>query len=253
MTPGSWQLSGCTQAQHLSSSCGWQPLPDTATSSSGTPLHRLWPPRSYCESARKGTGQPFSGLGPGFVGSARSETLKPNVECWTWKSLSRARLFATPYIILHGILQARTLEWVAFPFSRGSSQLRNQTQVSLIAGGFFTSWATREALKGLLSLGQLLILAESLQRLDVHVGTSTAVAASQRCCPPGRTVTPGWEVDLSLTVPRKRLSFWGSQFQADLKLHRLQTLLAGSRAGLPAPPHRGCHGRLCCSWFLTLW
>ena len=45
---------------------------------------------------------------------------------------------------IHGILQARTLEWVAFPFSRGSSQLRDQTQVSRIAGRFFTSWATRE-------------------------------------------------------------------------------------------------------------
>ena len=43
---------------------------------------------------------------------------------------------------VHVIFQARILEWVAFPFSRGSSQLRNQTQVSCIAGGFFT---TREA------------------------------------------------------------------------------------------------------------
>ena len=38
-----------------------------------------------------------------------------------------------------GILQARILEWVIFPFSRGSSQPRDQTQVSYIAGGFFTS------------------------------------------------------------------------------------------------------------------
>ena len=38
-----------------------------------------------------------------------------------------------------GVLQARTLEWVAFPFSRGSSQPRDRTQVSHIAGGFFTS------------------------------------------------------------------------------------------------------------------
>ena len=41
--------------------------------------------------------------------------------------------------IVHGIPQARILEWVAYPFSRGSSQPRDQTQVSLIAGGFFTS------------------------------------------------------------------------------------------------------------------
>ena len=46
---------------------------------------------------------------------------------------------------LHGILQARILEWVAFPFSRGSSQPRYQTQVSHVAGRFFTSWTTREA------------------------------------------------------------------------------------------------------------
>ena len=44
-----------------------------------------------------------------------------------------------------GILQARILEWVAIPFSRGSSQRRDQTQVSCIAGRFFTSWATRAA------------------------------------------------------------------------------------------------------------
>ena len=46
---------------------------------------------------------------------------------------------------VHGILQARILEWVAFPFSRGSSQPRDRTQVSCIVGEFFTSWATREA------------------------------------------------------------------------------------------------------------
>ena len=50
-----------------------------------------------------------------------------------------------PMNCIHEILQARILEWVAFPFSRGSSQPRDQTQVSHLAGGFFTSWATREA------------------------------------------------------------------------------------------------------------
>ena len=42
---------------------------------------------------------------------------------------------------VHGILQARILEWVAFPFSRGFSQPRDRTQVSRIAGKFFTSGA----------------------------------------------------------------------------------------------------------------
>ena len=46
---------------------------------------------------------------------------------------------------VHGILQARILEWVVFPFSSGSSQARGWTQVSRIARRFFTSWVTREA------------------------------------------------------------------------------------------------------------
>ena len=47
---------------------------------------------------------------------------------------------------VHGIFQARVLEWVAISFSRGSSRHRDQTPVSLIAGRRFTVWATREAL-----------------------------------------------------------------------------------------------------------
>ena len=45
---------------------------------------------------------------------------------------------------VHSILQARILEWVAMPSSRGSFQPRDGTQVSCTAGGFFTIWATRE-------------------------------------------------------------------------------------------------------------
>ena len=44
-----------------------------------------------------------------------------------------------------GIFQARILDWVAIPFSRRSSQPRDETQVSCIAGRFFTIWAIREA------------------------------------------------------------------------------------------------------------
>ena len=46
------------------------------------------------------------------------------------------QLFGTPWTVVHGILQARILEWVAFPFSRGSSKPRDWTQVSCIAGSF---------------------------------------------------------------------------------------------------------------------
>ena len=68
------------------------------------------------------------------------------------KLLSRVRLFATLWMVgsppgssVHGILQARILEWVAISFSRGSSWPRDQTQVSHIAGRRFNLWATREA------------------------------------------------------------------------------------------------------------
>ena len=46
----------------------------------------------------------------------------------------------------YGILQARILEWIAISFSRGSSRLRNWTQLSCVAGRFFTDRAVRETL-----------------------------------------------------------------------------------------------------------
>ena len=51
--------------------------------------------------------------------------------------------YSLPGSSVHGILQARILQWVAIPSSRGSS--RDWTQVSHTVGGFFNSWATREA------------------------------------------------------------------------------------------------------------
>ena len=58
-----------------------------------------------------------------------------------WTLLSRVQLFVT----VRGILQARILEWVAIPFSRGSSQPLDRTRISCIVGRRFTGWATREA------------------------------------------------------------------------------------------------------------
>ena len=66
------------------------------------------------------------------------------------KALSRVWLCnpidcSLPGSSVHGIFQARILEWVAISFSRGSSQPRDQTQVSPTAGRLFTMWATRKA------------------------------------------------------------------------------------------------------------
>ena len=66
---------------------------------------------------------------------------------WGWKWNSHVQLFATPWTTVHGILQARILEWVAFPFSSGSSWPTNRTWISCFPGGFFTNWAIREAPK----------------------------------------------------------------------------------------------------------
>ena len=82
--------------------------------------------------------------------SAQPSALEYNLEIllWLlWKWLSCLWLFATPWSVytVHRILQATILEWVVVPFSRGSSLPRDWPQVSRIAGGFFNSWATREA------------------------------------------------------------------------------------------------------------
>ena len=70
---------------------------------------------------------------------------QPNVK---WKLLSRVWLFATSWTVVHGILQARILEWIAFPFSSGFSQARNWTGVSCLAGRFFTNWVIRKPVQG---------------------------------------------------------------------------------------------------------
>ena len=59
-------------------------------------------------------------------------------------SLAGSMRCGPPGSSVHGILQARILDWVAMPFSRGSSQPRDQTQLSRIARRCFNIWATRE-------------------------------------------------------------------------------------------------------------
>ena len=81
-------------------------------------------------------------------------TLQSNMSEFTLKNYSRIDyidsllflgLCSPPDSSVHGILQARILEWVATPFTRGSYQPRNWTWVSHVAGRVFTIWATREA------------------------------------------------------------------------------------------------------------
>ena len=62
-----------------------------------------------------------------------------------WRTLCNPMDCSLPGSCLHGILQAKILEWAAVPFSRGFSWPRNQTGVSCIAGRFFTVWAAAAA------------------------------------------------------------------------------------------------------------
>ena len=72
--------------------------------------------------------------------------LVPNIACFKVKVAQLSLTLCDPMdYTVHGILQAGILEWVAFLFSRRWFQPRDQTQISCIARGFFTSWATKEA------------------------------------------------------------------------------------------------------------
>ena len=84
---------------------------------------------------------------------------------------------------VHGILQATIQEWVAVPFSRGSSQPRDWTLVSLTAGVLFTSWATREALYFInkTSAGKFPVLPVSVHTLQPF-NWQSLVLTMPTCC-----------------------------------------------------------------------
>ena len=67
----------------------------------------------------------------------------------------------------------RILEWVASPFRRGSSRPWNQSRVSCIAGGFFTSWATREALN--IQFGENMQILRNLKTVYIETFKSSTV------------------------------------------------------------------------------
>ena len=79
--------------------------------------------------------------------------------------------------IVHGILQARILEWVAYPFSSRSFWLRNRTRVSCIADELFTNWAIREALRNVDSTlkGRDITLPTKVRRVNAIVFSSSHV------------------------------------------------------------------------------
>ena len=97
-------------------------------------------------SSGEGNGNPlqYSCLENPMNGGAWQATVHGVAKSWTRLSNFTTTTSSLPPLdcsppgsSVHGILQARILEWVAIPFFRGSSRPRDQTQVSCIAGGFF--------------------------------------------------------------------------------------------------------------------
>ena len=92
-----------------------------------------------------------------------------------------------------GIPQARKLEWVAFPFFKGSSQPKDRTQVSCIAGRFFTSWAKVYVKSGLKGFPGSPV--SSVQFSCSVVSNSLRPHGLQHARPPGPSPTPGVHPD----------------------------------------------------------
>ena len=122
-------------------------------------------------------------------GSSQCTSFVPCFTHRTWKVKSEsevARLCPTLCDLMdcsllvssvHGILQARILEWVAIPFSRGSFQHRDQTQVSRIAGRLFTIWATRGSC---IELGLAICLTYDNTRFNAILSNHPTLAFSHR-------------------------------------------------------------------------
>ena len=121
----------------------------------------LFTPFPFCLQSFPSSGslpmsQLFASGGQNIGVSASTSVLPVNIQDWfplgltgciSFQSKRLSRVFSNTTVHLrpHELLQARILEWVAFPFSRGSSQPRDWTQVSCTAGGFFTNWAISKA------------------------------------------------------------------------------------------------------------
>ena len=90
----------------------------------------------------------------------------------------------------HGIFQAIVLEWIAISFSRGSSQLRDWTQVSHIVDRHFTIWATREVLLSSSNSGPVLCLVSFNPR------------------PSSLRVMPSWQLTSHKAISQKPNNIW---------------------------------------------
>ena len=137
---GKWSLAKFKFGNHLiGEPTGWI--------SSNTPTPRAEPggtaPRGH--GSQRSLNLVFGWAVPMLVDPVAPSGTSRGFESEKWKSLRHVQLCDPRDYTVHGILQAWILEWVAILFSGGSSQPGYRTQLSRIVGGFFTSWAIREA------------------------------------------------------------------------------------------------------------
>ena len=146
-----------------------------------------------------------------------------------WKKVKRKRsrsvMFCLPGFSVHGIFQARILEWVAMPSSRGSSQPRGQTRISHIVGRWFTIWATREVYA---------VAAAAAKSLQSYPTLCEPIDGS----PPGSPV-PG--ILQARTLEWVAISFSNAwKWKGKVKsLSRVQLLATPWSAAYQAPPSMG--------------
>ena len=93
----------------------------------------------------------------------------------SYLTLCDPRDYSLPGSSVHGILQARILEWVTISFSRWSSQPRNRTPVSSIAGGFFANWTMRGAGAVRCNSLHFSILQENFQKRSLYCFTGYVI------------------------------------------------------------------------------
>ena len=150
---------------------------------------------------------------------------------------------------VHGIHQARILEWVAYPFSSGSSWPRNRTRVSCIAGGFFTNWGK---VRSRIMDPQRCVCPET-QNLSICYPTAVLVSGCYLATNSCLFVTP-WTVALQtpLSMEFPRQEYWsGLPFpplgylpRPGIKL--VSPALAGGffTTESPGKPSMGCYNRI---------
>ena len=128
---------------------------------------------------------------------------------------------------VHGILQARILEWVAIPFSRGSSWPRDRTRVSRIAGRFFTIWATNCLL--MVVLGLLISISSSTHpKAGLLISLPTPSSPTAFSVSAGNNTVPSWLLSLTFLVQstlKSRPASEGFPLAAQLRPGLLATVI----------------------------